>query len=109
MIGGVVNSINAHELKKLKDYNKNFTLLDVRENDELSIAKIDPHKHIPMGEVQNRKDELNKNELIVVMCHGGFRSARVCKFLNKEGYNAVNFTGGIRSWSIEIDQSVPQY
>ena len=67
MIGGAVNSINAHELKKLKDYNKNFTLLDVRENDELSIAKIDPHKHIPMGEIQNRKDELNKNSLIYAM------------------------------------------
>jgi|TARA_Y100001960_G_C14712455_1_gene847795 rhodanese-related sulfurtransferase len=109
LIGGVVNSINAQELKKLKDNNKNFTLLDVRENDELSIAKIDPHKHIPMGEIQGRHDELNKNELIVVMCHGGFRSARVCKFLNNEGYNAINFTGGIRSWSSEIDPSVPQY
>jgi len=43
------------------------------------------------------------------MCHGGVRSARVCSYLTENGYNAINFTGGINAWSNEIDQSVPQY
>ena len=104
-----MDTINAHELHEIKQNKTDFILLDVREDEELKIAKIDPHQHIPMGEIHQRLDELDKKKLIVVMCHGGFRSAKVCSYLNKEGYRAINFTGGIRSWSQEVDPTVPQY
>ncbi|GIS47449.1 MAG: hypothetical protein Ct9H90mP20_1190 [Candidatus Neomarinimicrobiota bacterium] len=35
-------------------------MLDVREDEELKIAKIDPHQHIPMGEIQQRLEELEE-------------------------------------------------
>ena len=62
-----MDTINAQELHEIKQNKTDFILLDVREHEELKIAKIDPHQHIPMGEIHQRLDELDKNKLIVVM------------------------------------------
>tara|TARA_B100001996_G_scaffold349732_1_gene308637 strand:+ start:434 stop:763 length:330 start_codon:yes stop_codon:yes gene_type:complete len=109
LIGGVLKSISVLELKELFDKKTNFTLLDVRESEELSIAKIEQNTHIPMGEIVERIKEINIDVPVVVMCHSGVRSARVCGYLNDNGYDAINLTGGISSWSREIDPSIPQY
>ena len=109
MIGGNLKSIKAQELSDMMNNNEDFKLLDVREDHELEIARINHDIHIPLGQIPKRMSELNKNDKIVVMCHGGVRSARVCSYLTENGYNAINFTGGINAWSNEIDQSVPQY
>ena len=109
LIGGILKSINAHELKKLINEKSNFTLLDVREDSELKIAKIKISKHIPMGEILTRIEEIDIETPIIVMCHSGVRSARVCQYLTENGYDASNLTGGINSWSTDVDPSVPIY
>lgn len=102
--------ISVLELQRLHDEGEPFVLLDVREDDELATASLDFAKHIPMGSVPERLDELPKNKPIVVMCHGGTRSGRVAKYLRENGFTDVaNLTGGIEAWSVEIDPSVPRY
>ena len=109
LIGGTLKSINTQELNDLFSKKSDFTLLDVRENEELAIAKIQSSTHIPMGQIVDRIDEIDKNKPVIVMCHSGGRSARVCVYLAENGYDATNLAGGINSWSINIDPSVPQY
>ena len=109
LIGGTLKSINTQELNDLFSKKSDFTLLDVRENEEIAIAKIQSSTHIPMGQIVDRIDEIDKNKPVIVMCHSGGRSARVCVYLVNNGYDATNLAGGINSWSINIDPSVPQY
>ena len=109
LIGGTLKSISTQELNDLFSKKSDFTLLDVRENEEIAIAKIQSSTHIPMGQIVDRIDEIDKNKPVIVMCHSGGRSARVGVYLAKNGYDATNLAGGINSWSINIDPSVPQY
>ena len=109
LIGGTLKSINTQELNDLFSKKSDFTLLDVRENEEIAIAKIQSSTHIPMGQIVDRIDEIDKNKPVIVMCHSGGRSARVCVYLAENGYDATNLAGVINSWSINIDPSVPQY
>ena len=109
LIGGTLKSINTQELNDLFSKKSDFTLLDVRENEEIAIAKIQSSTHIPMGQIVDRIDEIDKNKPVIVMCHSGGRTARVCGHLEDNGYDATNLSGGINSWSINIDPSVPQY
>lgn len=109
LIGGTLKSISTQELNDLFSKKSDFTLLDVRENEEIAIAKIQSSTHIPMGQIVDRIDEIDKNKPVIVMCHSGGRSARVCGYLEDNGYDATNLSGGINSWSINIDPSVPQY
>ncbi len=85
-------------------------MLDVREDDELAIARIPWATHIPMDSIAERVLELPKDGSIVVMCHGGMRSDRVARYLRQHGFTSVaNLAGGIDAWSREIDPSIPTY
>jgi len=102
--------LSVIELQRMHDEGASFLLLDVREHDEIATASIDFARHIPMAAVPERLAELPKDKPIVVMCHGGTRSGRVAKYLRENGFsNAVNLTGGIDAWAVEIDPSVPRY
>ena len=90
LIGGTLKSINTQELNDLFSKKSDFTLLDVRENEEIAIAKIQSSTHIPMGQIVDRIDEIDKNKPVIVMCHSGGRSARVCVYLAENGYDATN-------------------
>lgn len=85
-------------------------LLDVREADELAIARVDPCLHIPMREIPARLGELPTQGRIMVLCHVGGRSAYITHFLQRQGYAAaVNVAGGIEAWACEIDPSLARY
>ena len=105
-----METINVNELKALFNSDSNsFQLLDVRENDEINLCKLDQAIHIPMMSIPKRLDELNNKKDIIVMCHSGIRSMQVCLFLNQNGYNAINLNGGIDAWAKEIDPNMKRY
>ena len=94
----------------LKDANIASVILDVREKWEYDICHIKESVHIPMGQIAERKDELNMEDTIIVVCHHGIRSRMVAKFLDASGFiNVINLSGGVDSWSKEVDQSMPKY
>ncbi len=104
------SDISVRELCRMQEANADFTLVDVRDDDELALASLDGALHVPMDEVTRRLDELPKDGDIVVMCHSGGRSSRVAAYLRHQGYASVaNLAGGIDAWSREIDASVPRY
>lgn len=85
-------------------------VLDVREPQEIAIARFPGALEIPMQTVPSRLDELDRNGEIFVLCHHGMRSAHVAEFLVDQGFTRVgNVTGGIDAWALLVDPSVPRY
>ncbi len=68
-------------LDKKEARNDNFLLLDVREPYEIQIANIGG-KLIPQNDVQNRLDELNPEQEILIYCRSGARSQKIAELLN---------------------------
>ena len=90
--------------------NDDFILLDVRNDSEVLLSRIDKSIHNPMKDIPSRINELDKNKEIVVQCKLGIRSAKVCEFLlNNQFLNVKNLKGGIVAWSKEIDPSIIVY
>jgi len=105
-----VPAMSVHELKRKMDGREPFELIDVREPFEYEIARIDGAKLIPLGEIGERLDEIQREQPIVVHCHSGQRSAQAVRLLQQRGFNNVcNLEGGIDAWSDHIDPSVPKY
>jgi adenylyltransferase/sulfurtransferase len=103
-------TITVRELKARQDNGDEIFLLDVREPHEYSLCKIEGSVLIPLGELPNSLDKLDRNTEIVAYCHKGMRSADAVGFLVQQGFpNVKNLIGGIESWSIEIDNTVPRY
>ena len=85
-------------------------LLDVREPWEYTQVHVEGSRHIPMGQVPDRLDELDPASQYVVMCHHGGRSQRVADFLASKGYGRVaNLGGGIDAWSLQVDPNLARY
>lgn len=98
----------AEKLKRGDD----FLLLDVREEDEFAIARIDGSLLIPMSQLAERVDELeeHRQRLIVVHCHHGGRSMQVTQALRNHGFEKVqNMAGGIDQWSEQVDPGIARY
>lgn len=73
-------------------------ILDVREPDEVVQARIDGAQHIPLGSLVDRIGEVPRDRTVYVMCHVGGRSAQATRYLESQGFDAVNMTGGIVEW-----------
>lgn len=89
-------------------------LLDVREPEELELARVQTDGvellTIPMNDLPARLAELDPDRPVAVLCHRGGRSQRVAMYLASNGFAAVaNVAGGIDAWSLERDGSVPRY
>lgn len=85
-------------------------LLDVRNSAEVSFATLPDAVHIPLAELPDRLDELDRTVPVVVYCHHGVRSARALETLRQAGFTrAKHLTGGIDAWSVTIDPELPRY
>jgi rhodanese-related sulfurtransferase len=104
-----VPEITPTEFVARRDRGEDLTLLDVREDWELGVASVPNIKHIPMGQVADRLNELDAKKTVVVLCRSGRRSLEVAKFLQQNGFDAVNLAGGILAWSREVDATIPTY
>src|SRR5246127_3104467 len=76
-----IPGMSPQELKRRMDAGEPFELIDVREPFECEIARIDGAKLIPLGEIAERLDELEREQLIIVHCHSGKRSAQAVRLL----------------------------
>jgi sulfur-carrier protein adenylyltransferase/sulfurtransferase len=102
--------ISTPELKAWLDEGRRVTLLDVRNPQEWEINRLDGATLIPLPELQDRLGELDPADTIVTYCHHGPRSGRAVNFLRQMGFSrAINLAGGIDSWSLLVDPSVPRY
>ncbi len=101
--------ITADELKRLRDSDAEFVLLDVREESETSIATLDGTL-IPLGQLDGRLGELDRGAHIVVHCRSGFRGAQAVRQRRDAGFeDAWHLNGGLMAWRDRVDPSIPQY
>jgi len=78
-----------------------FQVVDVRYPNEWEAGHIDSAVHIPLDEVSDRIDELDRNRPVVTVCRSGSRSAEAAEDLASEGFDVQNLDGGMQAWAGE--------
>jgi rhodanese-related sulfurtransferase len=81
------------------EFGPGTVLLDVREDDEWQRGHAADARHIPMGEVPARLNEIDPEATLYVICKAGGRSRKVAQFLAGNGYEPVNVSGGMLAWA----------
>jgi rhodanese-related sulfurtransferase len=105
-----MNQISPAELKNKLDAKEKFVLIDVREQQEHDICRIDGARLIPLSEFEGRVGELSSSDSIVVYCHHGQRSAHAGMWLERQGFSQVaNLDGGIDAWAEQVDPAMERY
>ncbi|WP_321295226.1 rhodanese-like domain-containing protein [Marinifilum fragile] len=104
------NEFTPLEIIQEMEKRRDMMMIDVCEPVEVKICHIENARHIPMGEIPAKIDELPKDKDLVVFCHMGVRSKQVMNYLRKNGFTRVyNLKGGIDRWSVEVDSKVQRY
>lgn len=93
-----MKEITPKEVENLLNEGKELNFIDVRETDEVAAGKIPGAVNIPLGLVEFRMNELSKSKEYVMVCRSGGRSGRATQFLEGQGYNVTNMTGGMLEW-----------
>jgi len=102
--------ISPKDLKARLDKHDPLVLLDVRDDWETKLARLENAIHIPTEEIELRAGELDPNEETIVYCHHGVRSAAVASYLRQLGFARVaNLSGGLDEWARTVDRGMRRY
>ena len=77
---------------------ESLTVLDVREVEEFEALHLEGAHNLPLSQLADSYDQLDKDLLHYVICKSGMRSARACQFLSEQGYEVVNVQGGMMAF-----------
>ena len=79
------------------------TLLDARTVGEYQRGHIDGFLNIPVDDLRERLNELDRSKPIYVICQSGLRSYIASRILEGNGFAAYNFSGGFRFYDTVIN------
>lgn len=75
--------------------NEQLSLVDVREAEEFETLHLEGARNLPLSQLADTYEQLDKDQLYYVICKSGMRSARACQFLAEQGYDVINVQGGM--------------
>jgi rhodanese-related sulfurtransferase len=92
-------TIDPAEVKRRLAGGERLNVIDVREDEEVASGIIPGAKHIPLGQLPERHEEIERTAEIVLVCRSGNRSGRACDYLNSLGFAGLkNMSGGMLAW-----------
>lgn len=91
--------LHLEELRNKVEGEEDISILDVREPAEYAFGHIPGAVNIPLGELEERFEELDKDQDIHVICRTGNRSDLAAQKLTEKGFNRVkNVVPGMTNW-----------
>jgi rhodanese-related sulfurtransferase len=94
---GKAKEVSREEARKLID--EGAQVVDVRADHEWEAGRIAGATHVPLPELPQRLEEIDKDRPVVVYCRGGNRSTMATDALAEAGYDAAKLSEGIVGWS----------
>ncbi|MCD7982191.1 MAG: ATPase [Clostridiales bacterium] len=73
-------------------------VLDIRPPETFRRGTVEGAVNIPMDELPERMDELDREKTVYVLCHTGDQSMDAAEQLSEAGFCAVNVKGGYRAF-----------
>lgn len=91
--------VTVEQAKSLIESKPSLIILDVRTQEEYDSDHIERAILIPIDELENRLDELPKNDELLVYCRTGRRSSNAMNILQANGFTKIfHMNDGITGW-----------
>ena len=94
----LVEQFHIEDIESLKK-DKNNLFIDVRSEDEYQSGHIDGAINIPLDELRNHFNEIDKNKMLCINCQSALRSYIACRILSQYGFKCKHLSGGYRIYS----------
>ena len=105
LIEGLSDNVQWYQLEDELAKGKKF--LDVRTSGEFQSGRLKVDTiHIPLNELRERLDELDKNQGYIVSCHSGLRSYIAERILKQAGFTVQNLDGAYSLYKMAKPEGV---
>ena len=92
-----------------RDSKGEYLLLDVRQPEEYQAGHIPGAMLMPLGELEARQGELDRDKRIITYCRSGHRSMAAAMALCGLGFEGLyHLDGGILNWPYETITGIPE-
>lgn len=101
----VSDSYETIDLEDIDDYIADgYIVADVREIDEYESGHIPGAINAPLSALQNGDfSALDPDEKYIIICRSGNRSVIASEILSGEGFDIVNVSEGMSTWTGEVE------
>lgn len=99
-MGTSFQTISKETLKEKIDKHEDFQLVNVLSPENYNLGFIKGSMRIPVNELDQREEELDKAKEVVVYCasHECSASRNAAEKLAADGFNVKAYEGGIKEW-----------
>lgn len=95
-----IKEVDVDTLQSYFEEGKKIRLLDVRGIAEMAQGMIPNAEKLPLHTLPARLNEIDTDEVTVLYCRSGARSAQGVGFMAQQGFdNVFNLRGGIIAWA----------
>lgn len=95
----LIKKVNQKVAKSM--FETDYIPIDVRYAEEYDDSHIPNAILLPLFELRNRMDELDKSKKYISYCHAGSRSSVATLILTQNHFDVVSLEGGMRDWEFE--------
>ena len=96
---GKVRQFHWNEVEDLP-CDGNATLLDVRTEGEYRRGHLNGFRNIPLDDLREHLDELDRGKPVYVNCQTGLRSYLACRLLTQYGFSCSHLSGGYSFYQV---------
>lgn len=82
---------------------RNVLIIDLREREEYRAGHIPTAVNIPYEELEEQKNKLDRNNLLIFYCDRGNISLLAARDLIRDGYNIKSLFGGMRAYRGKLE------
>ena len=106
-----VDEVTAEELSRLLEtQSESLVLVDVREDYERAVCKIEPARHVRLAELPGQLGDLPRDRRIIFYCKSGGRSESALRQARDAGLEEVaHLAGGILAWREAVAPDMRAY
>ncbi|WP_100013183.1 rhodanese-like domain-containing protein [Lentibacillus sediminis] len=97
-----IKEVTPKEVENRLEKEEDMEVIDVREDEEVAQGMIENARHIPLGELPDELDSLDKKKDYVMVCRSGRRSMNAAQLMDEQGFKVSNMAGGMLKWEGEV-------
>lgn len=98
-----MKNTTVQEVQQRLENGEKLNIIDVREVAEVRSGHIPGSTNIPLGLLEAKLPDLDKNTPYIMVCLSGGRSGQATAFLDSLGYDVTNMVGGMMSWEGPVE------
>lgn len=97
------NDITGTQFEKMVSENPEAIILDPRDAKDYNKGHVENAINIPLGELENRSKELDKDKMVQIYCNVGRKSAEAASILESKGFKDVyNSIDGVKEYEFKL-------